>query len=196
LVEGEKPESQPEPFLGLFFMPDSLAIPSYLDPNSGSLQKPIGGRSVLAPKPTNGIIKNRVLGIQPVFQPLNKGGIDCSKQLARNSLIPPTASTPPRCPTLQVSVRFFTSLRETIGKKEETLTLPDNQTVTIETILETLKQRYGKPFTEYVYDSKSSQVRSFLQFLINGKSATTLSGLQTKMQNGDVLAILPPVGGG
>jgi molybdopterin synthase sulfur carrier subunit len=97
---------------------------------------------------------------------------------------------------LQVSVRFFTSLRETIGKKEETLTLPDNQTVTIETILETLKQRYGKPFTEYVYDSKSSQVRSFLQFLINGKSATTLSGLQTKMQNGDVLAILPPVGGG
>ena len=97
---------------------------------------------------------------------------------------------------MQVSVRFFTSLRETIGKKEETLTLPDSQTVTIETILETLKQRHGKPFTEYVYDPKTSQIRSFLQLLINGKSATTLNGLKTQMQNGDVLAILPPVGGG
>jgi MoaD family protein len=97
---------------------------------------------------------------------------------------------------LQVSVRFFTSLRETIGKKEEPLTFPDNQTVTIETILETLKQRHGKPFTEYIYNQKNGKPRSFLQFLINGKSATTLNGLKTKMQNGDVLAILPPVGGG
>jgi MoaD family protein len=97
---------------------------------------------------------------------------------------------------LQLSVRFFTRLRETIGKKEETLTFPDNQKVTIETILETLKQRFGTHFTEYVYDPKTGQVRSFLQFLINGKSAATLNGLKTQMQNDDVLAILPPVGGG
>ena len=97
---------------------------------------------------------------------------------------------------MQVSVRFFTSLREIIGKKEETFTFKEDQTVTIETILETLKQRHGKSFTEYVYDPKNGEPRSFLQFLINGKSATTLNGLKTQMQNGDVLAILPPVGGG
>lgn len=98
--------------------------------------------------------------------------------------------------TLQVSVRFFTSLREIIGKKEETLKFPEGEKVTVDTVLKTLKQRYGKPFVEYVYDHKTGEIRSFLQFLVNGKSASTLSGLQTELETGDVLAILPPVGGG
>jgi len=97
---------------------------------------------------------------------------------------------------LQVSVRFFTSLREITNKKEETLKFPEDEKATVDMILKTLTQRYGKPFVEYVYDRKTGEVRGFLQFLINGKSATTLNGLQTELKDGDVLAILPPVGGG
>ena len=97
---------------------------------------------------------------------------------------------------MQVPVRFFTSLREIVGKKEETLKFPADAKVTVERVLETLKQRYGKQFVEYVYDRKTGEVKGFLQFLINGKSATTMNGLQTTLQDGDVLAILPPVGGG
>jgi molybdopterin converting factor small subunit len=59
-----------------------------------------------------------------------------------------------------------------------------------------LAQRYGKGFVEYVYDAQTREVRAFLQFLINGKSASSLKGLQTELKDGDVLAILPPVGGG
>lgn len=97
---------------------------------------------------------------------------------------------------MQVSVRFFTSLRELIGKKEETLEFTEGEKVTVDNVLETLKQRYGKPFVEYVYDPNTGEIRGFLQFLVNGKSASTLSGLQTELETGDVLAILPPVGGG
>ena len=63
-------------------------------------------------------------------------------------------------------------------------------------VLKTLAQRYGKRFVEYVYDEKTGEVKGFLQFLVNGKSAATLNGLQTELEDGDVLAILPPVGGG
>lgn len=73
---------------------------------------------------------------------------------------------------------------------------PDDSKVTVDMVLETLIQCYGKRFVEYVYDEKTGSVRGFLQFLINGKSATTLNGLQTEIEDGDVLAILPPVGGG
>jgi MoaD family protein len=97
---------------------------------------------------------------------------------------------------LQVSVRFFTSLREIVDKKEETLKFPESEKVTVDMVLKMLSQRYGKSFVEYVYDGKTVKVRGFLQFLINGKSAATLNGLETKLEDGDVLAILPPVGGG
>ena len=97
---------------------------------------------------------------------------------------------------MQVSVRFFTSLREIVDKKEETLKFSEGERVTVDAVLQTLAQRYGKRFVEYVYDRKTKGVRGFLQFLVNGKSATTMKGLETELEDGDVLAILPPVGGG
>ena len=97
---------------------------------------------------------------------------------------------------MQVSVRFFTSLREIVDKKEETLKFPEGEIVTVDMVLKTLAQRYGERFVEYVYDRKTGEVRGFLQFLVNGKSAATQNGLETELEDGDILAILPPVGGG
>jgi MoaD family protein len=97
---------------------------------------------------------------------------------------------------LQVSVRFFTSLREIVGKKEEKLDFSEDGNVTVDMILRRLGEKYGKPFNNYIYENKGGEPKGFLQFLVNGKSAATLKGLQTELQDGDVLAILPPVGGG
>jgi sulfur-carrier protein len=97
---------------------------------------------------------------------------------------------------LKVSIRFFTNLREIIGKKEETLEFSDDQKVTVDAVLHMLSREHGKDFVDYVYDTETGEVKGFLQFLINGKSATSLNGLQTELKDGDVLAILPPVGGG
>jgi MoaD family protein len=97
---------------------------------------------------------------------------------------------------LRISVRFFTSLREVIGKKEETLDFAEDEAVTVDEVLKKLAGEYGKDFIEYVYDRKTRQVKGFLQFLINGRSSSTLNGLSTELEDGDVLAIIPPVGGG
>lgn len=97
---------------------------------------------------------------------------------------------------MKVSVRFFTSLREITGKREEILDFPTAKTVTLSTVLKMLAKRYGKSFVEYVYESESGEVKGFLQFLVNGRSASTDNGLNTELDDGDVLAIIPPVGGG
>ena len=97
---------------------------------------------------------------------------------------------------MEVKVRFFTNLREIANKREETLTFPADGKVTVGLVLRTLAEKYGKPFNEYVYDAETGQPKSFLQFLVNGNSTATLNGLETELKSGDVLAILPPVGGG
>lgn len=97
---------------------------------------------------------------------------------------------------MRVSVRFFTTLREVIGKKEETLKFSGGEAVTVDTVLERLVELHGKSFVEYVYDQKNGKVRGFLQFLVNGRSISSFEGLGTRLSDGDVLAIIPPVGGG
>ena len=97
---------------------------------------------------------------------------------------------------MEVKVRFFTSLREIVDKREETLTFPAGEKVTIDLVLKTLAEKYGTPFSQYVYNGKTGQPKNFLQFLVNGTSTSTLNGLETELKNCDVLAILPPVGGG
>lgn len=97
---------------------------------------------------------------------------------------------------LRISVRFFTSLREIVDKKEENLEFSGDEKVTIAKVLQLLAERYGKKFINYVYKDETEEVRGFLQFLVNGRSASNVEGVQTELKDGDVLAILPPVGGG
>jgi len=99
-------------------------------------------------------------------------------------------------PHVHVSVRFFTTLREVTGKKEEVLEFSRGEAVTVESVLRHLVELHGKSLAQYVYDPKTGEVRGFLQFLVNGRSITSFGGLKTKLSNGDVLAIIPPVGGG
>ena len=97
---------------------------------------------------------------------------------------------------MEIKVRFFTNLREIVDKREETLSFADGSNVTVRLVLTTLSKKYGATFVEYVYNGKTGQPKSFLQFLVNGTSTTTLNGLETELKNGVILAILPPVGGG
>jgi len=93
-------------------------------------------------------------------------------------------------------VRFFAALRELVGKKVETLEFPNGEEVTVERVLKSLVELYGKDFIEYVFDRETGDIQGYLTLLVNGRSVTTLDGLRTRLTDGDVLAILPPVGGG
>jgi molybdopterin synthase sulfur carrier subunit len=94
---------------------------------------------------------------------------------------------------MKVEVKFFTSLREITGKKTEEIMLQD--TTTVQGLLTMLAEKYGKNFHEYVY-TKNGKVQGFLSFLVNGKNINAMEGFETKLKQGDTIAILPPVGGG
>jgi molybdopterin synthase sulfur carrier subunit len=95
--------------------------------------------------------------------------------------------------TVKVVVRFFTTLREITGKKEEQIEFSEPPSVNA--VLKQLSRNYGADFDDYMFD-ELGDVRGHLEILVNGRSVTSLSGLRTKLKDGDQVAILPPVGGG
>jgi len=94
---------------------------------------------------------------------------------------------------MKVEVRFFTSLREITGYKVNKILLQNSST--IEELLTLLSEKHGKNFREYIYNKKG-EVQGFLSFLVNGKNINIMQGFDTKLKEDDVVAILPPVGGG
>ena len=94
---------------------------------------------------------------------------------------------------MKVEVKFFTSLREITGKKVDEIQLQN--TITVDELLTLLSEKYGKNFREYIYNKKGD-VQGFLSVLVNGKNINIMQGFDTKLQENDVVAILPPVSGG
>ena len=94
---------------------------------------------------------------------------------------------------MEVEVRFYAMLREVAGKKAERVVLPPKSSVG--DLIDLLVERYGDEFARYVYDSEK-QVRSFLSYMLNGVNINSLDRFDTMLKDGDVLALLPPVGGG
>ena len=95
--------------------------------------------------------------------------------------------------TIKVAVRFFTTLREITGKKEELLEF--SKPASVEALLKQLSKKHGKDFDDYMFD-ELGDVRGHLQILVNGRSVSTMRGLKTQLNDSDQVAILPPVGGG
>jgi molybdopterin synthase sulfur carrier subunit len=95
--------------------------------------------------------------------------------------------------TFEVTARFFTTLREITGRKEDHVEF--SKTATVSSLLKQLSRKYGKEFDDYMFD-ELGDVRGHLQILINGQSVSKMRGLKTRLKEGDQVAILPPVGGG
>jgi len=96
-------------------------------------------------------------------------------------------------PGLEVEVRYYAMLREAAGRKREIFALPEKSSVG--DLMDRIVDAYGERFYRYVYDDHR-RVRDYLSFMLNGVNVASGAGFETPLGDGDVLAILPPVGGG
>ncbi|MEM1995132.1 MAG: MoaD family protein [Nitrososphaerales archaeon] len=94
---------------------------------------------------------------------------------------------------ITVSTKYFAALREITGKKEEAFNFEGE--VDGKKFLDTLILHYGQALKEFLLDQKGT-LRDGLVMLVNGNAvdASDLSSL--KLKDGDLVVILPPIGGG
>jgi len=97
---------------------------------------------------------------------------------------------------LRVKVRYFTTLRELAGTADEEVTIED--CATLSDLIEEIASKYGEEAHNYLYNHRDEarKVDPSVYFLINGVNARTMSGLDTKLKEGYIVAIIPPIGGG
>lgn len=95
---------------------------------------------------------------------------------------------------MEVRVKFFTQLKEIVGRDEELITLEEGAVV--DDVLESLVKKYGRPFVEHVFDSGGGELASHLQVIVDGVNAIFLEGEKARLRDGAVVAIVPMVSGG
>ncbi len=95
---------------------------------------------------------------------------------------------------MKVKARYFATIREIVGKREEVFEVPEDTTV--HDFLDMLSEKYGKAFRDYVLDEGREELSPNLNFLVDGKNIAMMNGIKTTMYDGCVFAIIPPVGGG
>ena len=90
----------------------------------------------------------------------------------------------------QVTVRMFTSLRALTGIRETQL-----EAIDVQEVIDTLGKQFGDKFNKMVLEPDGS-LKSYFHVLVNGRHVRLQQGLQTQLEDGDIVAIFPPIGGG
>jgi molybdopterin synthase sulfur carrier subunit len=88
------------------------------------------------------------------------------------------------------TVRLFTALRILAGVRETQV-----EASNIQELIEILVTRFGEKFSQMLLEEDGSLKRYF-HVLVNGRHIRLINGTQTTLEDGDIVAIFPPLGGG
>ena len=90
---------------------------------------------------------------------------------------------------MSVKAKFFANLRESVGKKELEI-----EAENIKNLLEVLIE--DNEGLEEILFNDEGELQENLTIMVNGRPSNNMEGLDTELNDGDTVAIFPPVGGG
>ena len=92
---------------------------------------------------------------------------------------------------MMIHVKTFATFREVMDRRFD---MEYSQGATIRTLLDDLVKKYDG-VGELIFASPGT-IRDFVNILKNGRNVHFLAGLDTPLDDGDVIALFPPVAGG
>ena len=95
---------------------------------------------------------------------------------------------------ITVKVCTILTLKKILGKGEVELSMPE--TSTLRELLTMMADRWGDELASHLFEQKSTSVIPYVRIMVNGRDIAFLNRMETVLQNGDEVLILPIVSGG
>ena len=96
---------------------------------------------------------------------------------------------------MKVTVDYLGYIKQTLNiQQPEPITLKDKANV--HDLLVALAERHGEPFKKAVYDPKEKDMKPHHILAVNGVILNQQENLNTKLKDGDRIAVMPVVTGG
>ncbi|MDI7277969.1 MAG: MoaD/ThiS family protein [Anaerolineae bacterium] len=95
---------------------------------------------------------------------------------------------------MKVTLHTILELKQIVGQRRTEIDLPPGATV--EDFLACLRERWGDRLSAHLFDPESGAVLPHMRIMVNGRTIQFLKGMETPLQEGDEVLILPPVSGG
>jgi molybdopterin synthase sulfur carrier subunit len=96
---------------------------------------------------------------------------------------------------MTVNIKFFSNIKQWMGKGELTVRLDPLGVYTIHDILRQITRSEAKDLSTLLVEEEETP-RARVRIVVNGKEIHHLEGLGTKIKDGDSIAIFPLLAGG
>jgi len=94
----------------------------------------------------------------------------------------------------KVLAKFFGDISRIAGFKKIEVEIPED--LTLHDLMLILKEKLGEGIYKHVVETERMEIKRTVIVFINGKNATTLNGLKSKIKDGSIVAFFPPGAGG
>ena len=95
---------------------------------------------------------------------------------------------------MRITLHTILGIKQVVGQRLTEIDLPQGSTV--EDFLTYMKERWGDQLSSHLFDSQSGSVLPYVRIMVNGQTIDFLQGIQTPLEDGDEILLLPPASGG
>jgi molybdopterin synthase sulfur carrier subunit len=95
---------------------------------------------------------------------------------------------------MKVTLHTILGIKEVVGQRLTEIELPQGSTVA--GFLAYMRERWGDELSTRLFHPQSGAVLPYVRIMVNGQAINFLEGMDTMLEDGDEVLILPPASGG